>query len=560
VKGWIVLSLPLGLALAAGGRDVPRRTIAQPPQVRQSDALTAQIDAYLDARWAEKGLAPAEEVDDLAYARRLWLDLLGTIPSLEELRRLEARPAGGRQAWLVETAMSDPRFAETLAERLTRIAVGGGARPDDLLYRRRRMVSWLTGEIRRHRPWDELVREWISAEGLSTSSPAVNFVRSQAVDPVKLAARSTRAFLGIRIDCAQCHDHFFADWTQDQFEGLAAYFARIEQNVAGITEKTEGEYELEVHEIYEEELEEGEAPVEGEEPVAGEAMAMGESEPEVKTRVVAPSVPFGAEWVPEDAPTRRQALAAWITHPESPYFARAIVNRLWSQLMGRGIVEPVDELDVITDPVEGALLDLLSADLVENGFRLERTIRAIVSSRAYRLSSVLPDGGNEETLSALWALYPLKQLRARALGSAMFQATSFWTYDAQRAQLLRMIHFFQLNEFVNRRAEDTDSEVMEDESLLQRLQILNSKHFHERSKDDDIFGVAPRLQSLSPTNAEAIENAFLMALTRRPTPQEALPFLERLEAVDPKDGNGRAGVIADLLWALVNTTEFAWNH
>jgi len=282
-------------------------------------------------------------------------------------------------------------------------------------------------------------------------------------------------------------------------------------------------------------------------------------------RTVAPSVPFGAEWIPADAPNRRHALAAWITHPENPYFARAIVNRLWSQLMGHGFVEPVAEPDLQPHPPEEALLELLSQDLVAHGFRLERTIKAIVSSRAYALSSAMPDALEPETPAAeravaLWAVGKLAPLRAKALGAALFQATSLWTYDGDRAQLVRLIRFFQLNGFVNRRAEDPDAEALPDETLLQRLQLLNGAQFHERTKDDDGFSVARLLQALAPTDLAAVEHAFLLTLTRRPTPEEAAPFVERLGACDRKDEEARAGALNDLLWALVNTTEFAWNH
>ena len=485
--------------------------------------------------------------------------------------------------------MQDPRFAETLADRLTRIAVGADARPDDLLYRRRRMVSWLTGQLRQHRPWDELVRDWITAEGVTVHSPATNFLRAQDADPVKLAARSTRAFLGIRIDCAQCHDHFFADWTQAQFEGLAAYFARVDEDLTGVFEKPEGEYELEVYGAADDVMPNDEAHeglLDAAADMAGGASggmaadagsagmgadatsgggSMTDTDAGPRMRTVTPAVPFGEDLLPADAPTRRQALAAWITHPDNPYFARAIVNRLWSALMGHGFVEPVDELDLHPHPDEEPLLDLLSRDLVEHGFRLERTIRAIVSSRAYALSSALPesidpDDPAADRAVALWAVGKLAPLRAKTLGAALFQATSFWTYDADRAQLVRMVRFFQLNGFVDRRAEDADAEVVADETLLQRLQLLNGAQFHERTKDDDGFSVARRLQALAPTDLAAVENTFLMALTRRPTPTEAAPFVDRLAACPPEDELARAAVLNDLLWALVNTTEFAWNH
>jgi len=590
---WIALALPLGLLLTLlGSSDAPPpRAWTLPEVVRSSDALTAEIDGYLADRWAEEGIEPAAEVDDLAFARRLWLDLLGTIPSLEEIRMIEGWPAEGRQARLVDYALKDPRFREAFAERLARIVVGGDAKPDDLLYRRRRLVSWLTRQIAERRPWDELVRELITADGLSTSAPATNFIVSRDADPIELAARSTRAFLGIRIDCAQCHDHPFNDWRQAEFEGLAAYWARVERNLAGVHDGDEGELTFEVP---------GAGPADGDEaarappaadpagdsegamtpaagdPAEGEGVgdpAEGEGEgvasprgvgadlpgrPGPGERVVYPGVPFGAEWLPEAPETRRDAYAAWITHPENDYFARAITNRIWAWLLGSGFVEPLDELDVSV-PWEGELLALLAEDLVAHGFQLERLVRAIVSSRAYALDSAAPPGVDEGDAADLWAVYALKPLRAGALGRAVFQSTSFWTYDRSRATLVRFGHFANLNDFEKRQGEDPDAERVTEESLLQRLHLLNGKQYHERAKDDDAFGPVARLPMLAPTDEAAVEGAFLMTLTRRPTAREAAPFLERLaEAGDAQEA--RAAVIGDLCWALVNTTEFRLNH
>ncbi len=513
---------------------------------------------------------PSPEVDDLAFARRLWLDLLGTTPSLEELRALEGRreTPEARRAWLIDRALADPRFAATFAEQLARIVVGANARPDDLLYRRRRLVDWLTQQVAARRPWDALVRDLLTAEGLSTDTPAVNFVVSQERDPVKLAARTARAFLGLRIDCAQCHDHPFADWTQADFEGLAAFFARVSKDGPAVRDLAAGELELDA--------------------IAGMTMSpavmtMGsglagvgaggapKAGPPPGKRWVAPAVPFDPALLPgpraDDG--RRRALAAWVTHPDNHYFARSIANRLWAWLMGRGVVQPPDELDT-GDPWSPALLALLEAEVRQGGFDLERVVRAIVSTRAYALSSSLPtslpDGGeppDEGAQVAAHATFKLEPLREDTLARALYQATSFWTYDERRALLVRFARFGQVSDFVRRHGGDPDAEEVEEETLLQRLHLLNGRLITERTKDDDIFAPTTRLPLLAPTDAAAVDAAFLMTLARRPTPREAAPWLARLAApAEPgRDRNhARAAVMSDLQWALLNTTEFATNH
>lgn len=559
LQTWAVLAVPLGLAIA-GAADGPRRYRPRPLSAETRDgsaALAAKLDASLQAAWSGRALEPSAELDDLAFARRLWLDLLGTVPSLEELRAIEERPAVGRRAWLIDRALSDPRFASTLAEQLTRIVVGANSKQDDLLYRRRRMVDWLTQQVARHRPWDALVRDLITAEGLSTDAPAVNFVISQDRDAIKLAGRSARAFLGIRLDCAQCHDHPFTDWKQSQFEGLAAFFARLQKDNPAVRDVGTGELELDALPV---------AP--GMASTTAMTLSVGTSAssggPPAGKRWVGPSVPFDPGLLPsvEGDEGRRRALAAWITHPENAYFARAIANRLWAWLMGRGVVDPPDELDV-TAPSSPELLDVLARDLVQGGFDLERPIRAIVSTRAYALSSAAPDGSDEHAQVAAHATYPLKPLRGEPLAQAIYQATSFWKWDDRRALLLRFARYFQLADFSKRHGSDPDTEQVEQETLLQRLHLLNGVLVSERTKDDDIFGPTTRLPLLAPTDQAAVDAAFLMAFARRPTPDEARPWLERLGAHPGrgKDVNqARAQVMSDLQWALLNTTEFATNH
>lgn len=559
MKTWALVAVPLGLAIAVAA-DGPRRYRPRPASEEAragSAALASRIDATLEAAWQARGVVPSPPVDDLAFARRLWLDLLGTVPSLEELRAIEARPADGRRAWLIDRALADPRFASTLAEQLTRIVVGANAKQDDLLYRRRRLVDWLTQQVARHRPWDALVRDLITAEGLSTDTPAVNFVISQDRDPIKLAGRSARAFLGIRLDCAQCHDHPFTDWKQSQFEGLAAFFARLQKDSPGVRDAPRGELELDALPM---------TPETAAPPMmmGGSTAMAATSGPPAGKRWVGPAVPFDPALLPplgEDE-GRRRALAAWITHPDNGYFARAIANRLWAWLMGRGVVHPPDELDV-TAPWSPALLDLLARDMVEGRFDLERPIRAIVSTRAYGLSSAAPDGADEAAQVAVHATSGLEPLRGDALARAVYQATSFWRWDERRALLLRFARHFQLLDFERRHGGDPDTEEQEQETLLQRLHLLNGVLITERTKDDDIFAPAARLPLLAASDAAAIEGAFLMTLARRPTPDEAGPWLDRLAAPDPpgKDRNqARTAVMSDLLWALLNTTEFATNH
>ncbi|MGE0707180.1 MAG: DUF1549 domain-containing protein [Planctomycetota bacterium] len=599
---WLALAIPLGLVLSFSGNDgrgvASRRTAPE-----RTAALGASIDSRLAALWRERELEPAAQVDALTFARRLWLDLLGTIPSLEELRELERVPEGERREWLIARALADPRFDEVLAERLARIAVGGkDTKQDDLIYRRRRLVAWLSAQVRRNRGWDELVRDLLTAQGLSTDAPATNFTVSQDGDPLKLAARTTRAFLGLRIDCAQCHDHPFTHWKQRDFEGLAAYFARVRRNLAGVREAREGELEFQLpagagmgmgmamggaegppqdptHQDYGEGSQEGEpkeaqpAEIQPKETDSKETDSKlllvkapfgqpvllvpgAPRPPAAEVRLVSPRVPFAKELLGRDAGTRRQALAAWVTSPENPYFARALVNRFWQWLLGRGIVEPVDELDT-SKPRDRVLLELLASDFRASGHDLRHLVRAIVSTRAYASSSASARDDPEAAL-AVWALRPLKALRGDQLGRAVIQSGSLRAYDRDRQWLLRLASWGGANDFVKRHADDLALEEPEEETLLQRLHLLNGKQVHEVTQGGP-FNPASRLPFLAPDDAVALDAAFLITLTRRPTPEEREHFGGLLRDAGPK-GDARSEVMSDLLWCLVNTTEFAWSR
>jgi hypothetical protein len=608
MRAWILVSIPLGLILSFSGNDEqgvkPQHT---PPEATQ--ALTAALDSRLKVVWSREQVEPAPEVDSLTFARRLWLDLLGTIPSLAELRELEAVPAGEQRAWIVEKVMADPRFNESLAERLARIAVGGGeAKKDDLIYRRGRLVVWLTAQVKSNRAYDDLVTDLLTGEGLSTDSPAVNYTISQDADPLKLAARTTRAFLGLRIDCAQCHDHPFTHWKQRDFEGLAAFFARVEQNLAGVRDKAEGELEFQLpgegmsmagptsedpatkdpatkdpaskgpapdddtHRDYgaDTTAEPGsEDPDQEDEPLVrapfGQPVRVDPKKPRpegIKTRVVAPRVPFSAELLTDELladgglKSRRRQLAAWVTHPENPYFAKALVNRFWQWLLGRGVVEPVDELDT-SKPRDKLLLGVLAESFRLSGYDLRHLVRAIVSSRAYAVASAAPEGMDVEAAEDAWALRPLKALRGDQLGSAVLQSGSLRAYDASRAPLLRLAFWAGRNGFIQRHADDLAQEDPEEETLLQRLHLLNGEHVSENTKDGELFNLSSRLPLLSPTDELAVDTAFLVTLTRRPSQAERDYFLAKLREAGDK-GDERSKAMADLLWCLLNTTEFSW--
>lgn len=490
-------------------------------------ASISRINDALHRQWAAADLTPAPRADDFAIARRLSLGLTGRIPSLQEIRQLEKRPAADRLQWWLAGILDDRRFADYVAERFARAWVGTEDGPF-IIYRRRRFVSWLSDRLHERQPYDAIVRALITSEGLWTDNPATNFLtvtamqgKSNQPDPERLAGRVTRAFLGIRLDCAQCHNHPYEKWQQADFRGLAAYFGQARMGFAGIHDG------------------EGEAEFENRTTGAMESAA--------------PHVPFLENLVPT-AGTRRQQLAGWIAHRENPYFARAAVNRVWALMLGRPIVEPVDDIPTAAEPPE--LLRLLADDFAAHGYDLGRLVQVIVGSDAFSRDSAAPHDITDAHEQA-WAAFPLTRLRPEQVAGAVLQSASLTTLNADSPLIVKFATLIGEKEFLQRYGDTGEDEFSgKGGTIPQRLLLMNGKLVYEKTREE-IFNAATRIGWQAPDDAAAVRTAYLVVLTRLPTLAEARHFEGRLGQTR---GPERARRMEDLFWALINSTEFAWNH
>jgi hypothetical protein len=404
-----------------------------------------------------------------------------------------------------------------------------------IVYRRHRLVSWLSDQIHLNRPYDELVRELITAEGVWTLNPAANFLtvtvdqnnEEEGPDEVKLAGRVSKAFLGVRLDCVECHDDFLGErWKQEDFHQLAAFFAEPEMSMTGVRDTVGREHRVR----YRGQVEEG---------------------------VVEAVVPFHGELLPGEG-RLRERLAAWVTHPDNRAFARAMVNRVWGLLLGRPLMEPVDSI-----PLEGpfpAGMEVLADDLINSGFDLRRLIRVIAASRVFQLDSCSGDAGHPVTTEqeSVLAAFPLTRLRSEQIAGSVLQSSNLKTVDASSHVLVRVTRFFQQNDFVRRYGDAGENEFGQvGGTIPQRLVLMNGDLVHERTKEDLVMNAATRIAALAPDDATAVETAYLAVLTRRPTSAELEHFVGSFEA---DTGRKRADVLEDLYWVLMNSTEFSWNH
>jgi hypothetical protein len=489
-------------------------------------ASVDKVDAEFAKQWDEAKVKPANPAPDMIVARRMALGLMGTVPSLEEIRQFEALPDGERLPWWLDHILQDQRFADYFGERLARAFVGTEQGPF-IFFRRRRFVTWLSEQIAADKRYDAIVREIIAGTGLWTDKPATNFVsvtaqqdKKNEPDPVRLAGRVTRGFLGLRLDCAQCHNHPFANWKQTDFEGLSAFFGQTHITFKGVQDG-DGEYQV-------------------------------DDKKRNETRVVEPKVPFAKGLLPDDG-TRRQRLAGWVTHPKNPYFARAAVNRVWAVMTGRPLVEPVDNLEP-DGPVPPAL-QVLADDFVAHDFDLRRLIRVIAATRVFRLDSAAdPEPGEIEEKA--WAVFPLTRLRPEQVAGGVLQAASISTINAKTHILLRLAREAQENDFVKRYGDSGDDEFEgHGGTIPQRLLLMNGKVVGEHIQSSPLYATQ-RIAWMAPDDPKAVEVAYLAALSRRPTSEERAHF----EALLADTSMSRGQRVEDLYWALVNSTEFSWNH
>jgi len=535
------------LALSVFPPVLPQRgTSFDPASVQKEDfrAVVAAVNAAFREQWREGWFTPerkpAGRADDRLIARRLSLALMGTIPSLQEIRQLEAYQGPERIQWYLTGILEDERSADYLAERFARAFVGTEGGPF-LVFRRRRLVAWLRDQLHQNRRFDGIVKDLISAEGLWTDQPAANFITvsispasGNQPDPEKLAGRVARAFLGTRMDCAQCHDHPFEPWTQKDFQGLAAFFGQVRSSVRGVRDSGD-EFRI-------------------------------ENRKTGQLEVVPPRVPFAAELLP-DKGGRRQRLAGWITHPENPHFARAMVNRTWALLFGRPLVQPLDNVvhgEGIRQP-----LDILARDFTAHGYDWRRLIRLIVAAEVFQLDSAAlhaQSAEEERALQDAWAVFPLTRLRPDQVAGSIVQAASLQTLNHNSHIVVQLAKAVRERDFV-RHYGDTGEDEFEDSggTVPQRLIVMNGQLVKEQTRPT-LFNASARIAFLAPDDRTAVEVAFLTVLSRRPSPEEAAHFTALLANPPAQEENPRVRntlrmqQLEDLYWRMINTTEFAWNH
>ena len=391
--------------------------------VRAADRpLRDVIDARVQAVWKREKIEPAKPAGDAEFLRRVYLDLLGSIPTVEEtIAFLDSKKPDKREK-LVDLLLEDPRFAQHQADVWDMILFG--RRPPGFdTDRREGFQAWLLKQFDKNVPYNVWARELLRAEGNSVDNAALYYVQYRNA-PEDASEAISQTFLGVQLQCARCHDHPFEDWTQRDFYGMAAFLARLE--VVGVGKKNN----LTMYVIGEKNsgdiLFTGPAkdqqPGKKGEPVKpkflqGESLAEPSTPPKIhkEPRFAANKMP------PKPKFSRKDQLADWITRADNPYFARAIANRLWAQYMGRGIVHPINNMSPVNKPSHPELLEELTQALVANKFDLKWYIRELVNSRTYQLSAA----GTGDPLPTWFRHARMRPLSAEELTEAWRIATGY---------------------------------------------------------------------------------------------------------------------------------------
>ena len=569
-------------------------------KVRPAD-FTARQNAIDDAVFKKLQalrLPPAPPCDDATFARRLHLDLTGTLPTAELAATFAKDTAPDKRARLADELLGSPRFVDYWTLQLADLFQNRKERDHDVRGAKgvRSFHAWLRAQVAANRPWDALARDVLTARGSASETPAVgyfiyNLGEKRQPEQSDLPDSVAQAFLGTRIGCARCHNHPLERYTQDDFYHFAAFFARVsldrKEPLDGFTALqlgTQTELQLDKQLQQAEEkvakakeaaaalgLEAKEAEKRAKEVTSSEKRVVELAQQIKSTRAKPPSVqqprtrqmmvaqPLDRRaLVMAEGADPREAFTDWMTAPENPYFAGAMVNRIWRHFMGVGLVEPVDDLRDSNPPSNPELWALLKREFAA-GHDLRKLMRFIVTSRTYQLAAdtTRANAADQRFHSHFYARRLPAEVLLDAVGDVTGVPETFPGYPVGlRAVQLpdSTVNSYFLTLFGRSdRVSACACERSGDVTLPQLLHLNTGEDLFKKIKAPDARLTV--LLKQFPDDAQLTEQLYLTTLGRKPTPAEREAVIRQRSAADPREA-----FFADLLWALLNTKEFAFNH
>ncbi|MCS1406931.1 MAG: hypothetical protein M2R45_00087 [Verrucomicrobia subdivision 3 bacterium] len=487
------------------------------------------IDREIQKKLAQLRIPSSTQSTDSQFLRRVFLNTLGILPSIEEAKAFLDDPSPAKRSALITQILKRPEFVDYWSYQWS----------DLLLVQSKRFepsamwayYRWIRDQVARNTPWDDFVRQIVTAQGSNLTNGAANFFVLHD-DPKIMAETTTQAFLGMSINCAKCHNHPLEKWTNDQYFQMANLFARIRtKNGAASNESI----------IFT--------------ALSGDVVQplTGRSQP--------PTPLDGRPMAENDSRDRRQHLADWLVAPENPYFSRAIANRVWTNFMGVGLVEKIDDLRATNPASNESLLTGLGNYLAENDFDLKALIRLILESDAYQRNSQ-PNGINKAD-SRFYSRYYPRRLMAEVILDAFSQVTEVPTKFSGFPQGWRALQLpdsniesYFLSSFGRAdRAQTCACERTDEPSVAQVLHIANGKTLNQKLSTPN-NRIGQELEAGVPL-LTMVDNLYLSALSRYPTPAERSRIQKLLDEAGPSE---RREALEDVYWAVLSSREFLFSH
>ena len=489
------------------------------------------VDKLVWAQLARLRITPSKSAPDHKFLRRASIDIIGRLPTVQESQDFFNDSASDKRVRLVDYLLEQPEYADHWANKWADLL-----RPNPYRVGIKAVLNydaWIRSAFRRNQPYDKFVTELITARGSTFRNGAVTLFRDRR-SPDELTTIVSQLFLGIRLECAKCHHHPFEVWAQEDFYSFAAFFARVGRKGTGLSPPISGSEEF----IY--------TGTSGSvsHPLTGEKLS--------------PRPLFGQYPQIGNDQDPREALAAWMTADDNPFFAQVMANRVWADLMGRGLVEPVDDLRATNPATNPALLEALGRDFREHGFNIKHLIRRIATSSVYGLSS-LPTARNVAD-TRNYSRHYRQRIRAEVMLDSLSQITevresfSAMPKDATAKQIwTHRVGSLFLDAFGRPDPnQDPPCERTGDTTVVQALHLMNSENLFKKVTSDS--GRAARLADSKLSVQEIVNELYMVTFARQPT-QEEQTVAEKYFATEGLD---RRGATQDLLWALLNTPEFVY--
>ena len=487
------------------------------------------LDFLAAEKWKKLGIIPSAPCDDATFLRRVTVDLCGRLPTVEEARQFLRDDKSDKRDVLIERLLSSPDYPAYFALKwgsiLRNSSLAGADRASYAFH------NWLKDMIARNRPYDELVRGVVAASGEWPDAPAINWFWQSRDDQLhQVTADTAQVFLGLRLQCAKCHHHPYERWSQEDYFGLAGFFTRLGRKSFGEPPPYFTSPNITINEKH---------------PITGMQI-----EPKYLDGEV-------VKFAPEEDP--RHALVDWMAKPDNPLFARALVNRLWGHFFGRGIVNEIDDLRETNPPSNPELFDALAREFRDHKFDIKHIIGLIVKSQTYQLSSEPTENNRNDQQN--FARYYARRLPAEVAYDAVEQATGFHSAFSNMSAEARAVDLpnerfgsYFLDTFDRpKRVSGCECERSTSATLSQVLLLANSDEV-EQKLQNPTARIAKMIEAKRSTH-QIVQELYLATFSRFPTPQEvfvAAGYIDR--DLDPRKG------MEDVLWSLLNSREFLFNH